>query len=136
MKNTNKKISPLAALKRQPRYLEFVRDSQMRLNFGLEVYRRRQELGLSQQALAKKIFSSQKVISNIERGDVDLKSSTINRLNGVLNFSAIHWARIFNFSLPPLKMIISQPSAADSNRLPLARTRQQLNSVNLSNVIN
>ncbi len=86
--------------KKSNRFDEFSRDSKMRLNFGIEVYNKRKELGLSQEKLAKAIFSTQKVISKIENGSVDIQSSTINKINGVLKFSPQQWSRIYDFKLP------------------------------------
>lgn len=98
-----KKRDPIAdaifEAKKSNRFDEFSRDSKMRLNFGIEVYNRRKELGLSQEKLAKAIFSTQKVISKIENGSVDIQSSTINKINGVLKFSAQQWSRIYDFKL-------------------------------------
>ena len=101
MKTTNNKDHDvLAEVKKSNNYPMLAKDADMRIYFGIEVYSRRKELGWSQQALAKKINSTQKVISNIENGDVDIQSSTINRLNYVLQFSAESWSRIFGFALP------------------------------------
>ena len=67
MKNINKKSpDPIAEARKSKKFAQYSRDSEMRINFGVEVYNCRKELKLSQQALAKKINSSQKVISNIE----------------------------------------------------------------------
>ena len=100
MKIINKNIDPIAEAKKHKRFQEFSRDAEVRINLGAEVYNRRKDLGLSQQELAKKIHSTQKVISNIELANVDVQLSTINRLNGVLKFTAESWAKIFGFALP------------------------------------
>jgi predicted transcriptional regulator len=119
----NKKSrDPIAEARKNKKFDEFSRDSKMRINLGIEVYNRRKELGLSQQKLAKIINSTQKVISNIENGSVDFQSSTINRINGVLKFSAQQWAEIFDFTLPGCKIFI-QNSAINSNK-PLTEFKQ------------
>jgi len=116
MKNIiKKKFDPIGRARRDKRFVEFSRDANMRVNFGLEVYSRRRELGLSQQALAKKIKSTQKVISHIENAEVDIQSSTINKLNGVLNFGAESWSRIYGFSLAGFKIFVSHASASDTS---------------------
>lgn len=110
----NKKSrDPIAEARKNKKFNEFSRDSKMRINFGIEVYNRRKELGLSQQKLAKKINSTQKVISNIENGSVDFQSSTINRINGVLKFSAQQWAKIFDFQLANVGIILLNPTTGN-----------------------
>lgn len=114
---TNKKRKdPIAdaifEAKKSNRFDEFSRDSKMRLNFGIEVYNKRKELGLSQEKLAKAIFSTQKVISKIENGSVDIQSSTINKINGVLKFSAQQWSRIYDFKLSESKISVARESAS------------------------
>ena len=87
----------------------------MRLYFGVSVYRRRLSLKLSQTRLAEMIGSSQKVISLIENGAVDMQSSTMNRLQAALGFQAEDWASIYNFTLPACRVLISSRGA---NRFP------------------
>lgn len=111
-----KNRDPMAEARKNKKFNEFSRDSKMRINFGIEVYSRRKELGLSQQKLAKKINSTQKVISNIENGSVDFQSSTINRINGVLKFSAQQWAKIFDFQLANVGILFLRSSAASTGQ--------------------
>lgn len=118
MKLINKKINrdPIAEAKKNRNFNEYSQDSKMRLNFGIEVYNRRKELKLSQQKLANKIESSQKVISNIENGSVDMQSSTINRLNTVLKFSPQSWARIYDFQIPECKIFLLSMGSQNANK--------------------
>lgn len=121
----NKKSrDPIAEARKNKKFDEFSRDSKMRINFGIEVYNRRKELGLSQQKLAKTINSTQKVISNIENGSVDFQSSTINRINGVLKFSAQQWAKIFDFTLPGFNIPFFQSSAASNSKSSISGINQ------------
>lgn len=117
-----KKSDPIAdailEAKKSNRFDEFSRDSKMRLNFGIEVYNKRKELGLSQEKLAKAILSTQKVISKIENGSVDIQSSTINKINGVLKFSPQQWSRIYDFKLPKSKIsVIRRPASLLASKI-------------------
>lgn len=131
----NKKISdPIAEMRKNKEFSEFSSDSKMRLNFGIEVYNKRKELGLSQQKFAKKIKSTQKVISNIENGAVDLQSSTINKVNTVLKLTAESWSRIYGFQLPTCKIIAMESLASRSNK-PLPEYKQIQVAMNATNNI-
>lgn len=106
MKNISKKksIDVLAEFRKSPRYPDLMRDAEWKIRFAVEVYNARTEQGLSQQVLAKKIGSTQKVVSNIENADVDMRVSMINRLAHALGFNALHWSRIYKFELSPKKI--------------------------------
>ena len=125
MKSTSKEkiMDPIAEAKKNKRFNEYSLDSKMRLNFGIEVYNRRKGLGWSQQKLANKIKSFQKVISNIENGAVDIQSSTINRLNAVLKFSPQSWSKIYDFEISECKMFFIKSSAENTNK-PLLEYKQ------------
>ena len=59
----------------------------LRLRLADEVYEARMAMGLSQQDLANNIHSSQKVISHIENGDVNIGIEMLGRLSETLHFS-------------------------------------------------
>lgn len=120
MKNTSKNIDVLASVKKSPRYFDLAQNAEWKIRFAVEVYNSRTEKGISQQALAKKIGSTQRVISNIENGDVDMRASMINRLALALNFSIENWSRVYKFELPTVTI---NTRLKERNKV-LARTKK------------
>ncbi|MBN2884743.1 helix-turn-helix domain-containing protein [Patescibacteria group bacterium] len=108
MRTTNKKvIDTMAEARKMPGFSEIFSDANMRLRLAVEIYQSREKLGLSQQDLAKIIKSTQKVISHLESGDVNLGLSLLNRISSALHFNADNWARILDFDLPGIKFVVS-----------------------------
>lgn len=70
--------------------------AEFRIAFGKRVEKFRKELGLSYRELAQKCDVDHSNISKIEKGEVDLRISTIQELSKGLN---IHPKDLFNFRI-------------------------------------
>ena len=92
--NTNRDI--MTEAKKSPKFRQASKDAMPRVRLAVEVYEARNAMGLSQQALAKEISSTQKVISRVENGDMDLGIGLLNRFVGKLGFNSDNLARVFN----------------------------------------
>ena len=92
--NTNRDI--MTEAKKSPKFRQASKDAMPRVRLAVEVYEARNAMGLSQQALAKEISSTQKVISRVENGDMDLGIGLLNRFVGKLQFNSDNLARVFN----------------------------------------
>lgn len=103
MKNIKAKklnIDPIAEAKKGPYFERFSKEAKERIKLGVEIYNKREEMGIIQQELAKRAETTQKVISNIENGDVNVGFSLLNRIAIVLNFNCDNWGNIFGFVVP------------------------------------
>jgi len=101
MKNIKAKklnIDPIAEAKKGPYFERFSKEAKERIKLGVEIYNKRELMGISQQELAKRAETTQKVISNIENGDVNVGFSLLNRIATVLNFNCDNWSNILNFN--------------------------------------
>ncbi len=101
MKNMNNKllttnIDPISEARKSEKFQQYSEDVMPRIRLATEVYNSRNILGLSQQALAKEIDSTQKVVSKVENGDMNLGIELLNRFVGKLHFTSDHLARVFN----------------------------------------
>jgi len=101
MKNINKKIKnknidAIAEARKGKRFQQYSKDATSRIRLAVEVYNTRNSMGLSQQVLAKQIGSTQKIISRVENGDMNIGISLLNRFIEKLNFNSDTLARIFN----------------------------------------
>ena len=65
-------VDAIAEARRHPRYGEYAQEARARIVLATEVYRAREKKGLSQQALAKRAKTTQKVISKVENGEVNV----------------------------------------------------------------
>jgi|GEM_PF-1898914 len=95
MKTLNEKFDAMAEVKKHKNFKRFLRSANLRLRLAEEIYLARETKGLSQQELAKKISSTQKVISNIENGDVNIGIDMLDRLSEELEFTANNFVTIF-----------------------------------------
>lgn len=103
MKNMNNKkinIDPIAEARKGKYFNKYSKEAKERIKLGVEIYNNRESLKISQQDLAKKAQTTQKVISKIENGDVNVGFSLLNRIADVLGFNHENWGRIFNFNTP------------------------------------
>lgn len=108
MKNiANKKINadPIAKARKNKHFEQFSQEAKERIRLGIEIYQTRKALNINQQDLAKKALTTQKVISNIENGDVNVGFALLNRIANVLNLNCENWSRIFNFKIPKEKSV-------------------------------
>lgn len=102
MKNIdNKKIQrdPMLEARESKKFNKYSKEARERINLGVEIYNARVASNISQQELAKITKTTQKMISNIESANVDVRFSTLNKIKKALNFKAENWARIYSFSL-------------------------------------
>lgn len=97
MKNIIKNnIDAIAEARKSKEFKEYSKDADLRIKLAVEAYNAREKMGWSQQKLAKEIGSTQKVISKIENGDVNIGVELLNRLAEKLNFDSRNLAMIFN----------------------------------------
>lgn len=83
MKNINKnnsKIDSMAKARRHPDFKKYSKEARARILLATEIYNARLEKGLSQQKLAEKINSTQKEISKIENGQINVGLDTIFKI--------------------------------------------------------
>lgn len=95
-KLANKNIDPIADARKSEKFQQYSKDVVPRIRFAVEVYNSRNAMGLSQKTLAKEINSTQKVISKVENGDMNLGIELLNRFVERLNFNSDTLARVFN----------------------------------------
>ncbi len=106
MKTINNKKQNIDSIKRakeSPIFKEFYKEAKERIRLGQEIYNRRIALDISQQELANMTNTTQKMISNIESANVDIRFSTLNKIKKALNFQADNWSRIYRFSLKKIE---------------------------------
>ena len=117
MKNMNNKIKYdqiVKSLKKDKKFKRYEYDAKVKLNFGIELLRKRREQGLTQEEFAKKIETTQKVISKIENGDVDVGICMLCRISKALNFKQENFNNIFEIGLIY--------KASDSKKLKLKKS--------------
>ena len=75
MKNTNNsklKHDAMAKARKHPLFKKYSQEARARILLAAEIYNARTEKGLSQQKLAKNIKTTQKEISKIENGQINV----------------------------------------------------------------
>ncbi|OIO06653.1 hypothetical protein AUJ26_00085 [Candidatus Falkowbacteria bacterium CG1_02_37_21] len=103
MKNINNKkvqIDPIAEARKGKYFEQYSKEAKERIKLGVEIYNAREILSMSQQKLAKEAQTTQKVISKVENGDVNIGFALLNRIASVLNFSYKNWSSILDFNIP------------------------------------
>jgi len=80
MKNITKNIDPIAKARKYSLFKEYSEDARARILLAAEIYKARTEKKLSQHALAQKAETTQKVVSNIENGQVNVGLDLIFRM--------------------------------------------------------
>lgn len=98
--NKKKPIDPMAEARKDRRFSDYAKAAAARIKLGVEIYNTRTTKNMSQQELAKITKTTQKMISNIENGSVDVRYSTLNKIKEALSFQAENWCRIHNFPMP------------------------------------
>ncbi len=99
MKNMNKPqptIDAIAEAKKDKGFLMRAKAAMVRVRFAAEVYKVRKERNLNQQDLAKEAGTTQRVVSNIESGDVNVGIELFVRVSEVLNFDGWNLSTIFD----------------------------------------
>lgn len=100
MNNKKLNIDPMKEAKRSEYFEQFSKEAKERIRLGVEIYNAREVLGMSQQKLAKEAQTTQKVISRIENGDVNVGFALLSRIASVLNFNYENWSNILGLSIP------------------------------------
>lgn len=133
IKKNKKSIDAMAEARRLKKFRELSKDVDLRLRLAVEIYKERVSLGLSQQDLAKKINSTQKVISNLENGDVNVGIDLVGRIASALNFTADNWSKIYNLIIPGYKIFwVVDVNNSGSERLIERREVKKINASNLT----
>jgi predicted transcriptional regulator len=97
MSNMKTRIDPIAEARKGKYFNKLSQEAKERIRLGVEIYNTREALKMSQQSLAKKAQTTQKVISRIESGDVNVGLALLNKIAKALEFDHQNWSRIFNF---------------------------------------
>ncbi|MCF7820735.1 MAG: helix-turn-helix domain-containing protein [Candidatus Pacebacteria bacterium] len=102
MKNINKQLNqdPIAEARKGQYFQDFSQEAKERISLGVEIYKQRKVLQISQKELAKRAKTTQKVVSRIENGDVNLGFALLSKIARVLDFDYKNWSRVLGFSLP------------------------------------
>lgn len=76
----NAKNDPMAKARKHPDFKKYSKEARARILLATEIYNARMKKGLSQQKLAKTINSTQKEVSKIENGQVNVGLDTIFKI--------------------------------------------------------
>jgi len=131
IKKNNEIRDAMAEARKYKKFQELSNDVQLRLRLAVEIYKKREIMGLRQQDLARKIGSTQKVISKLENGDVNVGIGLVNRIASALNFTVDNWSKIYNFTVAEVKIIWAvNPNSSGSQLLAEPREAKKTNSSN------
>jgi transcriptional regulator with XRE-family HTH domain len=86
----------LEEIRQDKDFKQYSDDARVKLNLADEVIKMRKANKLTQSELAKKMNTTQKVISKIENGEVDVGICLLSRISNRLNFKANNFCLIFN----------------------------------------
>lgn len=100
MKKMKKSIDPMTEARKNKKFSSYAKEASARIKLGAEIYKARIAKNLNQQELARLTKTTQKMISNLENGSVDVRYSTLNKIKEILDFQAENWSRIYDFSMP------------------------------------
>ena len=120
MKNMNNKkinIDPIAEARKGKYFNKYSKEAKERIKLGVEIYNTRENLKISQQELAKKAETTQKVISRIENADVNVGFSLLSRIADVLGFNHENWGRIFNFNTPYKFLFVGSNTVSNTTKI-------------------
>lgn len=118
IKKHNNMPDVMAEARKSKKFQTYSENAEVRLKFGIEVYDAREKQGISQQKLAKNIHSTQKVISRIESGDVNVGIELLNRIAKNLGFCSNNFAEIFG--CPSLVKIIVGRSETSNTKVQMS----------------
>ena len=99
MKNTPSRpvgVDAIAEARKDKNFLPYLKTATVRVRLAAEVYRVRKEKNLNQQDLAMMAGTTQRVISNIESGDVNVGLELLVRIAEALGFSGWNLSTIFD----------------------------------------
>lgn len=99
MKYTNKltqtSADPIAEARKDKRFFLYSKEARVAIRLAAEVYEKRKQIGWTQARLANEIETTQKVISNIESGDVNIGIDLLKRLADGLTLTTEDLGGIF-----------------------------------------
>lgn len=102
MKNISKKekfnIDAIAEARKDKNFQRDSEGATVKIKLAVEIFNARESMGMSQQKLAKEIGSTQREISRIENGDVNVGVELLNRIQKKLGFTSNNFAEIFDCS--------------------------------------
>lgn len=104
MMNKNKSRNPIAEVRKSKNFSLYRDESRVKVNLAIEIFEARKQIGMTQKELAQKVGTTQRVISNIENGEVNPGLDLINRLIKQLHLSTESLGQIF---CTPYKMNLS-----------------------------
>ncbi len=114
--NKQKNINPIAEARNGKYFKRYSKEAKERIRLGIEIYNARETLGISQQELAKQAETTQKVVSRIENGDVNIGFSLLNRIATALNFNYENWVNVLNFSVPYKFLFIGSKTTSGTTK--------------------
>jgi len=88
-------IDPMIEIRKHKDYKKYAEEADIKIRIAEEVYRVRIKKGLSQQELAKIVGTTQKVLSNIENGDVNVGTILLYKISIALGFTSNNFVRIY-----------------------------------------
>ena len=135
MKNINNKkanIDPMAEVRKSKYFSEFSKEAKQRINLGVEIYNKRLSLSLSQQELAKKAKTTQKVISRIENGDVNIGFALLNKIAEALRFDYKNWGRVFNFAIPHEVFVLENKTTVNTTKTETQVLRPEIYNLSIN----
>jgi len=109
-KNLNR--DPMAEAKKDKDFLRHSEAARIRIKLAVEVFKVREEKGLTQQVLAKMIGTTQKVVSKVENAEVNIGIDLFNRIKKNLNFTSENLGEIFD--CPILDVLYPQSTETKS----------------------
>ncbi len=110
-----KSIDPLAEVKKSKHFKQYSAEADERIRLGVEIYKTRELLKISQQELARQAKTTQKVISRIESADVNIGYALLNRIARVLKFNCENWSRMLEFPVTVAMIIDSSKLTSGNN---------------------
>ena len=81
-------------------FLEFSKIAKRKIRLANEIFQQRNRKGLSQQELARKVGTTQKIVSKIENGDMNVGFDLLSRFIEFFNLNSEDLANIFSCSVP------------------------------------
>ena len=99
MKNINNRqinVDPIAEARKNKKFSSYSKSARIAIRLAVEIYKKRTEKKWSQTKLAEEIGTTQKVISKIESGDVNIGIDLLKRLIDGLTLTDDDLANIFD----------------------------------------
>ena len=76
---------PLEEIKKDPHFSIYSAEESMKIRLAVEIYNARRSIWASQKDLAKAVFTTQRLISNIENADINVGMNLLGRIVRFLN---------------------------------------------------